>query len=83
MDVIMASLFDTRRYLTDFDSVRAGHVLTDVLVIGSGVAGARAAIEAARYGSVTLVTKGGFEDSCTHHAHRAPTLKIPCGWAVD
>ena len=43
----MASLFDTRRYLTDFDSSRSGNILTDVLVIGSGVAGARAAIEAA------------------------------------
>lgn len=91
----MASLFDTRRYLTDFDSVRAGHVLTDVLVIGSGVAGARAAIEAARYGSVTLVTKGGFEDSCTHHAqggiaaamgeddsssaHFEDTMRVGCG----
>lgn len=91
----MASLFDTRRYLTDFDSVRIGHVLTDVLVIGSGVAGVRAAIEAAKYGSVTLVTKGAFEDSCTYFAqggiaaalgrsdssalHQEDTLRVGCG----
>ncbi len=91
----MASLFDTRRYLTNFDSVRIGHVLTDVLVIGSGVAGVRAAIEAARYGSVTLVTKGAFEDSCTYFAqggiaaalggsdstalHQEDTLRVGCG----
>lgn len=91
----MASLVDTRRYLTDFDSVRIGHVLTDVLVIGSGVAGARAAIEAARHGSVTLVTKGAFEDSCTNFAqggiavalgdddsptrHAEDTLRVGCG----
>ena len=32
----MASLLDTRRYLTNFDSARAAHVLTDTLVIGYG-----------------------------------------------
>ncbi len=95
MGVTMVTLFDTRRYLTDFDSVRVGHMLTDVLVIGSGVAGARAAIEAAQYGSVTLVTKEGFEDSCTHHAqggiaaalgendsptaHFEDTMRVGCG----
>lgn len=72
----MASLFDTRRYLTDFDSIQMGHVLTDTLVIGSGVAGARAAIEAARYGLVTLVTKGGFEDSCTRYAQGGIAVAI-------
>ena len=76
---VMASLFDTRRYLTDFDSNRAGHVLTDVLVIGSGVAGARAAIEAAGHGLVTLVTKGGFEDSCTNHAQGGIAVAIGHG----
>lgn len=64
----MASLIDTRRYLTDFDADRVGHVVTDVLVIGSGVAGARAAIEAAQFGQVTLLTKADFNDSCTQHA---------------
>ena len=54
-----------RRYLTDFDSGRIGHVLTDVLVIGGGVAGMRAAIEAARHGDVILLTKAGLDDSCT------------------
>lgn len=92
---VMASLLDTRRYLTDFDSGRIGHVLTDTLVIGSGVAGARAAIEAAKHGSVTLVTKGNFEDSCTNYAqggiavalhaddspesHFDDTVRVGCG----
>jgi len=95
MTVVMASLMDTRRYLTDFDSGRIGHVLTDTLVVGSGVAGARAAIEAAKYGSVTLVTKGSFEDSCTNYAqggiavalhpddspesHFHDTIRVGCG----
>lgn len=91
---VMATLFDTRRYLTDFDSTRIGHVLTDVLVIGSGVAGARAAIEAFRHGPVTLLAKAEFEDSNTQHAqggiavaigdddsaelHLADTIRVGC-----
>ena len=91
----MASLFDTRRYLTDFASIRTGHVLTDTLIIGTGVAGARAAIEAARYGLVTLLTKATFEESCTHYAqggiaaavgpgdsprqHFEDTMRVGCG----
>ncbi|GAG06214.1 unnamed protein product, partial [marine sediment metagenome] len=91
----MASLFETRRYLTDFDSIRTGHVLTDTLIIGTGVAGARAAIEAARYGLVTLLTKAAFEESCTYYAqggiaaamtpsdspeqHFEDTMRVGCG----
>ncbi len=91
----MASLIDTRRYLTNFDSARTAHVLTDILVVGTGVAGCRAAIEAARAGLVTLVTKRSFEDSCTTHAqggiaaaiatddspelHFDDTMRVGCG----
>jgi L-aspartate oxidase len=95
MTAIMGSLFDTRRYLTDFDSSRTGNILTDVLVIGSGVAGMRAAIEAAEYGLVTLVTKGEFDQSATCWAqggiaaaiasedspelHLEDTMRVGCG----
>lgn len=65
----MAALLDTRRYLTDFDSWRTGHIVTDVLVIGGGVAGSRAAIEAARYADfVLLLCKRGLTESVTHYA---------------
>ncbi|MBN1512497.1 MAG: FAD-dependent oxidoreductase, partial [Phycisphaerae bacterium] len=64
----MTTLYDSRRYLTNFDSVRTGNILTDVLVIGSGIAGMRAAIEAARYGEVILITKGSPEESATQYA---------------
>jgi len=64
----MASLYDQRRYLSDFDSSRMGHIVTDVLVIGSGVAGARAAIAASEFGSVVLVTKAAFSESNTNYA---------------
>lgn len=91
----MATLIDTRRYLTDFDATRTGHILTDVLVIGSGVAGARAAIEAADFGLVTMVTKERFGDSATAMAqggvaaalspddssdlHVEDTIRVGCG----
>lgn len=65
----MPNPFDQRRYLTNFDSARTGHVLTDVLVIGGGVAGARAAIESARHtDNVILMCKRTIDDSVTRHA---------------
>ncbi len=95
MFAAMPTLFDTRRYLTDFDSDRTSHILTDVLVIGSGVAGARAAIEAAQFGKVILLCKGEFADSATQHAqggiavagdderasrlHYEDTMRVGCG----
>ncbi len=57
-----------RRYLVGFDSRRLGHIFTDVLVLGSGVAGLRAALEAAQFGEVVLATKAGVEDSNSYFA---------------
>ncbi|MCK4658513.1 MAG: L-aspartate oxidase [Phycisphaerae bacterium] len=91
----MTTLFDTRRYLSNFDTARAGHVFTEVLVIGSGVAGARAALEAARQVDVILITKRVLDDTTTSWAqggiaavmadddsftqHRDDTLKVGGG----
>jgi len=61
----MAEFYDTRRYLTQFDVHRIPNLFADVLVIGSGVAGLRAGIEAAGYGTVLLVTKARVEESNT------------------
>lgn len=62
----MATLFETRRYLSNFDAARTGHVFTDVLVIGSGAAGARAALEAAAgHAGVVLITKHTLYDNNT------------------
>jgi len=72
----MASLFDQRRYLSDFDSSRMGHIVTDVLVIGSGVAGARAALAASEFGSVVLMTKAGFCESNTNYAQGGIAVAI-------
>lgn len=91
----MSSLFDTRRYLTDFDSRRVGHVVTDVLVVGSGVAGARAALAASEHGLVTILCKREFAESATRYAqggiavalgvddspqsHFEDTMRVGCG----
>ncbi|MCP4247713.1 MAG: L-aspartate oxidase [bacterium] len=91
----MGTLLDTRRHLTDFETSRVGHLLTDVLVVGTGVAGARAAIEAARHGEVIAVAKAAADESNTRMAqggiaaamgpddspdrHRDDTLRVGCG----
>lgn len=49
------SVFDDRRYLIPFRSNLLPQIFTDVLVIGAGVAGLRAAIEAAEHGADTIV----------------------------
>ncbi len=64
----MASLYLQRRYLVSFASRRIPHIFTDVLVIGGGAAGLRAAIEAANSGQVILLTKGKPLESNTYYA---------------
>lgn len=86
---------EIRRYLTGVDTTATQQVFTDFLVIGAGIAGLRAALEAARHGSVMLVCKGTFSDSNTWNAqggiaavladddsfdsHIEDTLKAGCG----
>lgn len=64
----METTYLQRRYLLSFESRRLPHIFTDVLVIGGGAAGLRAAIEAANYGQVILSTKGKLPDSNTYMA---------------
>lgn len=63
-----AMILDSRRYLTDFDSTRTGNLFTDVLVIGTGVAGSRAALAAAEHGTIILMTKAAFDECATQYA---------------
>jgi L-aspartate oxidase len=64
---------EPRRYLVNIDSISTNQLFTDCLVIGAGVAGLRAAIEAAGSKSgpgcnVIIVCKGNIIDSNTWHA---------------
>ena len=57
-----------RRYLVPIDTVSTQQLFSDCLVIGAGIAGLRAAIEASEKCNVTLLCKGGFSDSNTWNA---------------
>ncbi len=91
----MSELYDRRRYLSIFTANRVPHIFTDVLVIGGGIAGLRAALEAAEFGDVLVLTKGGPLQSNTAYAqggiavvlsendsyeqHIADTMQVACG----
>jgi L-aspartate oxidase len=91
----MSSVIGSRRYLTNFDVHRLPHLFTDVLVIGSGIAGLRAALAAAERADVLVVTKDQADHSATRYAqggiaaalappdsleqHAQDTLTVGCG----
>lgn len=64
------------RYITNFDSRELETIQTDFLVVGTGVAGLRAAIEASREGSVTVITKGDLKEGCTWFAQGGVAVAI-------
>jgi len=59
---------DEVRYIAGFSSFDVPQRLSDVLVVGSGAAGLRAALEAAKYGRVMVVTKASIEETNTEYA---------------
>jgi len=59
---------EIRRYLVPVNSVSTKQRFTDCLVVGSGIAGLRAALEAAETCTVTLVCKAKVSDSNTWNA---------------
>jgi len=92
---MLSKEIELRRYLVSIDTVSTQQTFTDCLVIGGGIAGLRAAIEAAQNCNVTLLCKGAFSDSNTWNAqggiasvladddsfadHIADTLATGCG----
>jgi len=64
----MKKHIEPRRFLLQFDSRALPHRFVDVLVIGSGVAGLRAALEAAAHADVLLVSKEELRESNTQYA---------------
>ncbi len=91
----MTEQTEFRRYLVDIDSNKTNQLFTDCLVIGSGIAGLRAAIEASSNCNVIVVCKDTLESSNTFKAqggiasvlksadsfesHAADTIKTGCG----
>jgi len=86
---------EPRRYLVDIDSISTNQLFADCVIVGAGIAGLRAALEAADHRNVVVVCKGTLEDSNTWKAqggiasvlsaddtfesHVADTLKTGCG----
>jgi L-aspartate oxidase len=91
----MAEKTEFRRYLINIDSISTQQLFTDCVVIGSGIAALRAAIEASEHRNVIMVCKGAMQDSNTYKAqggiasvldkadtfesHIADTLSTGCG----
>jgi len=72
-----------RRYLVSFESRRLPHIFTDVLVIGAGAAGLRAAIEAANHGEVILAAKSVLSESNTYYAQGGLAAAMDSGDSVQ
>jgi L-aspartate oxidase len=64
----MHALFDERRYLIPFRATLLPQIFTDVLVIGEGVAGLRAALAAAEHSDVIVCSKRTIKHSATYWA---------------
>jgi L-aspartate oxidase len=92
---VIRTSIETRRYLARLDTKALGHLYTDTLIIGAGVAGMRAGIAAAQGGQVIILVKDELTESNTYHAqggiaavlrnddsiesHINDTLKTGCG----
>lgn len=91
----MAEKTEFRRYLVNIDSISTHQLFTDCLIVGAGIAGLRAAIEAAEHCSVIVVCKETLQNSNTakaqggiasvldkkdtFEAHITDTLNTGCG----
>lgn len=65
-----------KRYLVSFDSKSLQHVFTDTLIVGSGVTGLCAAVNAVQSGTVLIVTKAKINENCTEHAQGGIAAKL-------
>ncbi|MDE0502909.1 MAG: L-aspartate oxidase [Candidatus Poribacteria bacterium] len=70
-------------YLLQFDTSVLPLIDTDFLVIGSGSAGLRAAIQADHYGSVLLMTKSALKESNTRYAQGGIAVAMNVDDTID
>jgi len=61
-------MFEGPRYLVSFGPKRVPHCFTDVLILGGGLAGLRAALEVDPGLSITLITKDDLRESSSQYA---------------
>jgi len=59
---------EPRRYLVNIDSISTSQLFADCVIVGAGIAGLRAAIEAADRRNVIIVCKESLEESNTWNA---------------
>ncbi|HPS55393.1 MAG TPA: L-aspartate oxidase [Sedimentisphaerales bacterium] len=64
----MSNQFRSRRYLVNIDSAATSQLFTDCLIIGTGIAGLRAAIQASENSNVIIVCKTKLQQSNTWDA---------------
>lgn len=64
----MMDAFEGPRYLVPFGPRRVPHCFTDVLILGGGLAGLRAALEVDPSLSVTVITKDDLRESSSQYA---------------
>jgi L-aspartate oxidase len=73
----MNAVFDDRRYLIPFRAMLLPQIFTDVLVIGSGAAGYRAALAAATHSDVIIAGKADLHESNTRYAQGGIAAVMP------
>jgi L-aspartate oxidase len=74
---------EKRRYLIGFSTFDTAQRVTDVLIIGSGASGLRAALEAAKWGKVTVVTKEGAPEGATALAQGGIAAAVSKGDSIQ
>jgi L-aspartate oxidase len=72
-----------RRYILQIDTSALPIIDTDFLVIGSGSAGLRAAIQANQHGSVLLMTKSALKESSTRYAQGGIAVAMNVDDTID
>jgi len=80
---IMKKPPEKRRYLASFDSRTLPHIFTDVLVIGGGVGGLRAAIAASESCAVMVLAKQKLEESNTAEAQGGVAVALSKADSVE
>ncbi|MBW7942637.1 MAG: FAD-dependent oxidoreductase, partial [Candidatus Kuenenia stuttgartiensis] len=68
-----------KRYLISFDTRTHSHLFTDILVVGSGVAGLSAAIQASNHSSVLIITKDKIDENNTTYAQGGVAVVLSPG----